>query len=161
MPGTPEYHRQIHANWAEQLRQTGLEPRAATPPTSEPLSPRDDIPTVNEAHRIYEDLLARNADREIGIFHNVRTGQYAVRVGTAMEVSGPLRGSWETALHYHPNRANVLARRMPAPADVQGAALDAIRSDGNITEFRALHLTGVKLGRGLSPSWHALPQIRG
>lgn len=29
-----------------------------------------------------------------------------------------------------------------------------------ITHVRALHLTGVKLGRGLSPSWHALPQIR-
>jgi len=35
-----------------------------------------------------------------------------------------------------------------------GAGLD-------ICAVRALHLTGVKLGRGLSPSWHALPEIRG
>jgi len=59
-----------------------------------------------------------------------------------MSVSGPLRGRWESVLHYHPNRANVLTYRMPAPADVQGAAIEALRSGRVVTEFVDVQLPG-------------------
>lgn len=148
-PGTPEYQRQVHEQWVESIRQSGLAERPAAPRTAEPLRPRDDIPTIEEAHRVYEDVLARDASREVGIFRNNATGAYAVRVGTEMAVSGPLRGSWESVLHYHPNQANVLTHRMPAPADVDGAATAALRSGRPVTEFIDFPLPGGGRGRSV------------
>jgi hypothetical protein len=60
-PGTPEYQRQVHDQWVEGLRQSGLAERPSAARTAEPLRPRDDIPTIEEAHRIYEDILARDS----------------------------------------------------------------------------------------------------
>jgi hypothetical protein len=141
-PGTPEHRQQVHDQWVENLRQTGLVERAATPAAAEPLRPRDDIPTIEEAHRVYEDLLARDATREVGIFRNSATGNYAVRVGSEMSVAGPTTGHWDSVLHYHPNEANVLTHRMPAPADVRAVSTAAERRGVAVTELVDFPLPG-------------------
>ncbi|RZT17530.1 uncharacterized protein DUF4157 [Kribbella sp. VKM Ac-2569] len=146
-PGTPEYRRQVHDQWVEGLRQSGLAERPASARVAEPLAARDDIPTIEEAHRIYDDILARDSSREVGIYRNNASGAYAVRVGSEMAVSGPRRGSWEAVLHFHPNEANVLTHRMPAPADVDGAATAALRSGHPVTEFTDFPLPGGRRGR--------------
>jgi hypothetical protein len=135
-PGSPEYLRQLHEGWAADTRAQGLAVREATPPSSTaPAVPGDEFRDIRSAQQAYEDLLGRNPDREVGIYRNPDTGAYSVRQGGAFEVSPPKGGRWEPVMHYHPNEANVLTHRMPAPNDVQGAALRARRTGASVTEF--------------------------
>ena len=83
---------------------------------------------------------------EAGIFRNVETGRYAVRIGTEHGVSAP-SGRWETVLHRHPNPENVLTRRLPAPHDVQQAAIAAWRAESPITEFIEFQYPDGRRGR--------------
>jgi hypothetical protein len=150
-PGTPEFYRQQHESWARRVQTEGMGERDTTQPAApagEPLprgTVRDNIPTPDEAYRIYEDALSRAPGKEAGIYRNIQTGRYAVRVGTEMSVSAPGEG-WESVLHYHPNPSNVLSIRMPAPADVQGAAIQALRAGRPVTEFVEHSLPGGKRG---------------
>lgn len=151
-PGTPEFHRQAHDAWVAEMTRTGMEPRPpATPATTEPLRPGqfagENIQTPREAYRLYEESLERAPGMEVGIFRNTSTGRYTVRVGDAMSVRSPEVGNWETVMHYHPNRANVLTYRMPAPADVQGTAIDAFRGGRAITEFVEYDIPGAGRSR--------------
>jgi hypothetical protein len=134
------------------MRQTGMgiRPHAIVSPGAEPLRPgtvQENISTPQDAYRIYEESLARAPEREVGIYRNLETSQYAVRVGSELQISPPITGRWETVLHYHPNRANVLTYRMPAPADIQGTAIDAFRSRRTITEFVEYPVPGAGRGR--------------
>ncbi|HSI79028.1 MAG TPA: hypothetical protein VK919_00110 [Solirubrobacterales bacterium] len=134
-----EAHRTRHEEWAQRVRETGLGPRDPVGPAAGPPLKAgtfaDGIETPDAAIAKYDEALARAGGREVGIFRNIETGRYAVRVGTEHGVSAPLAGRWETVLHRHPNPENVLTRRMPAPHDVQETALAAWRAGKPITEF--------------------------
>jgi len=151
-PGTPEYHRLLHEGWTEQMLRGGLTPGQSEAPasTGEPLRAgtfRDGLQTPDAAYRAYDEALARANGREVGIFRNIETGEYCVRVGNEHSINPPVRGNWEGVLHYHPNPRNVLTYRMPAPADIEGTAIDAARAGQPITEFVEYPVPGVGRGR--------------
>ncbi|HEY7269800.1 MAG TPA: DUF4157 domain-containing protein, partial [Dehalococcoidia bacterium] len=148
-PGTPEAFRQQHEAWVRRIQTEGMGQRGVAErptPTGEPITRittvERNITDPNVAYRVYEESLARAPGREVGIFRNVNDGTYAVRVGDAHSVSAPMGDGWESVLHYHPNRGNVLSIRMPAPADVLGTARHALAAGRPVTEFVEVQLPG-------------------
>ena len=152
-PNSPEYYRLLHEGWTAEMVRSGLQPNLPQilAQRGAPLRRgvhRTDIETPAEAYRIYLGALARAGGREVGIYRNVETGRYAVTVGSPFEVGAPWQGTWEGVLHFHQNPANVLTYRMPAPADVEGAALAAFRAEGRpVTEFVEFPIPGAGRGR--------------
>jgi hypothetical protein len=150
-PGTPEYHRARHDAWVQGLREGGLAPREPAPtsggaPVREGTF-RDGITDPDTALASYDEALSRAGGREVGIFRNVETGEYAVRVGDEHGLRAPVRGNWETVLHRHPNPENVLTRRLPAPQDVEQAVFEAFRGGRRRTEFIEFEYPDGRRGR--------------
>lgn len=142
--GTPAA---THEAWTAQVAERGLAPRpgpgqSAGPPvgpyeTYETISGKRSFATPEEAFSAYEEALTRAGNREVGVYRNTTSpsGEYVVRVGDELSVSGPAGSNWESVLHKHPNPENVLTRRMPAPQDVQNTLHAAFRSGRPVTEF--------------------------
>jgi hypothetical protein len=151
-PGTPEYYRLLHEGWSESMLRNRMVPGAVS---SAPVGPElregtvavVDHTRVQDAFRAYEDALTRAGGREVGLYRNIDTGTYAVQVGTESSVAAPPKGRWEAVVHYHQNPRNVLNYRMPAPADVEGAADAAMRAGRPITEFVDYPMPGIGKGR--------------
>lgn len=150
-PGSPGYHRLLHEGWTDQMLQGGMTPtQSPGKAEGEPLKTgtyRSGLNSPDAAYSAYQEALGQAGNKEVGIYRNVETGEYAVRVGTNQTVSAPLEGNWEGVLHYHPNPDNVLNYRMPAPADIEGAAISSLMSEKTITEFVEYPVPGVGTGR--------------
>jgi hypothetical protein len=100
---------------------------------------------MKEAMHVYDDFRARAPGREVGIYRNSVTGEYAVVAGKEGSVGGPLRRGenmawadpheWGNVIHNHPNEENVLTFRNPAPQDVFNTWQEAARSGKPVTAF--------------------------
>ncbi len=112
-------------------------------------------PTGNPdaAYTAYTDALASSAGREVGLFHNPRTGEYQVMVGDATGVRAPGRG-WDAVVHYHPDGNTRMTFRLPAPHDFQGLMFRYLEGGGAVREFIEFDIPGVGRGRteyGIEP----------
>ncbi|RYG20305.1 hypothetical protein EON82_20415 [bacterium] len=144
-PGAPQT---AHDQWVSDMLRSGMGERPNAPAEPRPIGPEPEIRTGEAAYAEYERTLAETGyEIEVAIYRNRATGEYRVRRGTAMEVSGPMGEGWEGVMHYHPNPGNVLTYRMPAPADINGVALPAFRARAPITEFVEYPLPGGGRGR--------------
>ena len=92
-----------------------------------------------DAYRAYNQALRVSAGREVGIWYNLATGEYAVEIGTEVKVHEPQgepRGeSWVALVHFHPRRSLALSFRLPAPV-TDFASLWARLHAGNETSVR-------------------------
>jgi hypothetical protein len=134
------------------MKRGGMEPgpiKGITKPKGavKPGTYLDDIKTPQDAYKAYNEALSKAKGREVGIYRNVDNGTYSIRVGSESSVGAPYKGSWESVMHYHPNPKNVLNYRMPAPADIEGTALAAFRSNRSVTEFVEYPVPGIGRGR--------------
>jgi Domain of unknown function (DUF4157) len=112
------------------------------------------IRTAEEAYEAYNQALARSGGREVGIYQNLDTGEFAVRVGDFGGVRAPWDGEWAALVHYHPNARNVLTYRLPAPQDFAGAEWRFSLTRRPIREVVEFDVPGVGRGRtefGLEP----------
>jgi hypothetical protein len=163
-PGTPEYAGAQHEGWVQAMRD--LRPRPAAKPGGPPRKPGEigRFHSAAAAYAAYESALGSTPGREIGVFRNTRTGEYAVIVGTEQSVREPLsEGPWDGVVHYHPNPANVLTFRMPAPRDVELAGVAAVRANQSVTEFVEFPLPGEGRGRTaytVNPTGEVIIEIR-
>ena len=131
----------VHEAFMERLRSemsTPIEPAA----DGQPPIDSGDVGTYDDpdtAYRAFRDAVARAGEREVGLFFQRETGQYAVRVGRRASVDVPdLPGRWECPIHTHPNPDNVLTYRMPAPQDLVQyviTASDTQRTISAMVEF--------------------------
>jgi hypothetical protein len=92
--------------------------------------------TPDQAYAACNEAIARAPRREVGIFRNLETGEYVVRVGDEVSVDFPEGGvDHEAVLHFHPNPENILTFRNPSIDDI-AAALDASEDIGRpVTQF--------------------------
>ena len=142
--GTPAA---AHDQWANEVSQTGLAPRAAPAAPTGPVinkpgvyttaAGENQFSTPEAAFRAFDEALARAGNREVGVFRFRGKGppRYVVKVGEPGSVSMYDDGNWETALHSHPNPDNVLTVRMPSPKDVSISTELAFQSRRAITQF--------------------------
>jgi hypothetical protein len=111
------------------------------------------------AFRAYNDAVAVSGGREVGLFHNPRTGEYRVMIGDETGVSAPGRSGWDAVVHFHPDGGTRLTFRLPAPHDFQGLMFRYLESGGPVREFVEFDIPGVGRGRteyGIEPG-HAEP----
>ena len=142
--GTPAA---AHDQWANEVSQTGLAPRAAPAAPTGPVinkpgvyttaAGENQFSTPEAAFRAFDEALARAGNREVGVFRFRGKGppRYVVKVGEPGSVSMYDDGNWETALHSHPNPDNVLTVRMPSPKDVSISTELAFQSRRAVTQF--------------------------
>jgi hypothetical protein len=98
---------------------------------------------MDEAIAVYDDFRARAKGREVGIYRDSKTGEYAVIAGKEGSVGKPAKetgGTWDNVVHNHPNPTGALTFRNPAPQDIlgpgpSGFALEAIRAKRPVTTF--------------------------
>jgi hypothetical protein len=113
-------------------------PRAGAPPLAVG-DFRNGLRTMGEAVRAYDEFRARAPGREVGIYRNSATGEYAVVAGGpgSVGVPGALGNAivWENIVHNHPNPDNVLTYRNPAPQDLSTNAYAVARRRGPVTTF--------------------------
>jgi len=137
-PGTEPYNRARHAIWAEQMRARGLGPLPDLPAAAGPELPPGrfggDFADPAAAEKSYLQARARARGREVGMYFNPKTGNYAIMVGGPIDVGFPGEG-WEGVLHNHPNRLNAVLLRGPAPQDVQHTVKAASDLGKPVTEF--------------------------
>jgi hypothetical protein len=139
-PGSREYHAMLHEGWTDQMLRQGLgpveAPKAPGGPELHPGEFRRGIKTPEEAYSAYNEARARAPGREVGIFRNLDTGEYVVRVGGAGSVDFPYGDvPHEAVLHNHPNTENILTYRLPSGADVGEAYLASARLRRPVTQF--------------------------
>ncbi len=138
----------------EQMARLGLEPPAHSMPRDTPDTAIESHSTVNtfppdqlrQAYSGYERALACADGREVGIFRNVETGEYVVRMGDESGINPP-QGPYEGVLHYHPNPSESLLLRNPAPRDIRSSLEEARRSGGPVTEIIEFPLPGGQRGQ--------------
>ncbi len=127
--------RERHEEWVStRLRGSGAprEPVASTAPPDKPGVVRGGIADPDQALALFDEVVARNPDREIGLYWSSKDGTYTVKVGSATSIAPP-GPHHETVMHTHPNPENVLTVRTPAPADVQLTA-DRAKAAGRTVE---------------------------
>lgn len=112
-----------------------------------------------DAFNAYNDAVAVAGGREVGLFHNPRTGEYRVMIGDETGVSAPGRSGWDAVVHYHPDGGTRMTFRLPSPHDFQGLMFRFLESGGPVREFVEFDIPGVGRGRteyGIDPG-HAEP----
>ena len=139
-PGSREYHAMLHEGWTDQMLREGLgpfePPKAAGGPELPPGEFKAGIKTPDEAYAAFNEAMARAPGREVGIFRNLDTGEYVVRVGSEGSVSFPYGDvPHEAVLHSHPNIENILTYRLPSGADLSEAYLASARTGRPVTQF--------------------------
>jgi hypothetical protein len=114
-----------------------------------PGKPRTGIRDVHEAYRLYDEALRANGGkREVGIFHNSKTGEYSVAVGGETSVGPPSDGgSWEGVLHYHPNPQAARQFGLPAPADFLDMMRKFVATGSSVREFLEYEMPSIGRGR--------------
>ncbi|AKC86793.1 hypothetical protein WQ53_08515 [Pseudoxanthomonas suwonensis] len=115
--------------------------------------------TDEAAFNAYNDAVAASAGREVGLFHNPRTGEYRVMIGDETGVSAPGRSGWDAVVHYHPDGSTRSTFRLPSPHDFQGLMFRYLEGGGPVREFVEFDIPGVGRGRteyGIDPG-HAEP----
>jgi hypothetical protein len=113
-----------------------------------PGKPRTGIKDVHEAYRLYEEAFrAHGAKKEVAIYRDLKTGDYAVTVGSETAVHPPASGNWEGVLHYHPNPYNAKQFRLPAPADFLGLMHKFVAGGRSVREFLEYDIPGIGRGR--------------
>jgi len=121
---------------------------------------RTGLRTPRAAYDAYNEALALSRGREVGIFYDLATGEYAVRIGWHTGV-GPPDGHWWIALvHFHPNRPHSLIYRLPAPRDFRGLDNHYFREELLVREFVEYDLPGGGRGRteyGFDPAYPKTP----
>ena len=119
--GQPPAHELAHNRFLEQLRGGLTAPFDAPPSSAKPLG-AGEVGRFNQPDRAYtafREAVARSNGREVGLYYDPNTGEYAVMVGRAGAVGPPRTGGpWDCPIHTHPNPEQVLTYRMPAPNDV-------------------------------------------
>ena len=90
--------------------------------------------SADDAVATFDSAVAAARGREVGLFYNPRSGEFAVHIGTEFDVHGPTGTGWRALVHVHPNPDNVPARRLPAPADILHA-VRAAKGAGTHVEF--------------------------
>ncbi|MGE4220424.1 MAG: DUF4157 domain-containing protein [Alphaproteobacteria bacterium] len=148
--GTPTPGDAAHQQWISDTLKNRMDtrppplPRRGAPPVRIGET-HYELRNMAEALRVYDDFRARAPGREVGIYRNAHTGEYAVVAGREGSVSGPLKGeplAWDNVLHNHPNPENVLTFRNPAPQDLQGQVRSLARGDRPVTSFIEHELPG-------------------
>jgi len=141
-PGAPKQPpgsrtaRERHEEWVATRLRPALGPREAVPAGGPPQKPgvvRDKIADPDQALALFDDVVARTPDREVGLYWDAKDGTYMVKVGSGTSIGSP-GGAYETVMHTHPNPENVLTVRMPAPNDVQLAYERAVAAKRQIDE---------------------------
>lgn len=115
--------------------------------------------TDEAAFNAYNDAVAVSGGREVGLFHNPRTGEYRAMIGDETGVSTPARSGWDAVVHYHPDGGTRLTYRLPSPHDFQGLIFRYLSRGGPVREFIEFDIPGVGRGRteyGIDPA-HAEP----
>jgi hypothetical protein len=142
-PATPTPGDAAHDQWMADTMKNRMDtrppplPRKGAPPVKVGET-RYQLGSMEEALRVYDDFRARAPGREVGIYRNAHTGEYAVVAGREGGVSGPLKGepmAWDNVLHNHPNPGNVLTFRNPAPQDLHNQLRGLFRSDRPVTSL--------------------------
>lgn len=112
--------------------------------------------SAGEAYRLYNQALEVSAGREVAVYHNQQTGEFAIRIGSEASVGAPPGElGWHAVVHYHPNQANVLTYRLPAPADFNGLIMRYAVEGRLVREFVEFDIPGVGRGRtefGIDPA---------
>lgn len=124
---------------------------AASEPASGPY--KTGLTTADAAYAAYNKALAAAGGREVAIFHNPKTGEFCVMIGSKTGVNAPDIG-WNALLHYHPNEGNALTFRLPAPQDFKGLMHRYFAEQGVVREFIEFDIPGVGRGRteyGIDP----------
>lgn len=139
----------------------GIERGLAPPrPLPEGASPppqgvhRRGLRTAEAAYAAYNEALQASGGREVAIYHDPRTGEYAVAVGSETGVRAPEPHGWNALLHYHPNPEQALTFRLPAPQDFSGLMFRYVGEGGHVREFIEFDVPGVGRGRteyGIDP----------
>jgi hypothetical protein len=107
------------------------------------------------AYARYNDAVAASGGREVGLFHNPRTGEYRVMIGDETGVNAPARGGWDAVVHYHPSGSTHTVFRLPSPHDFQGLMFRVLESGAAAREFVEFDIPGVGRGRteyGIDPA---------
>jgi hypothetical protein len=130
------------------------------PPAADVASPppagtyRRRLRSGDAAYAAYNDAIAVSGGREVGLFHNPRTGEYRVMIGDETGVSAPGRSGWDAVVHYHPDGGTRLTFRLPSPHDFQGLMFRYLEGGGPVREFVEFDIPGVGRGRteyGIEP----------
>jgi hypothetical protein len=112
------------------LRPTARRPEGPPPPGGD-YGAR--TTSADRAVAVYDEAVsAVGGHREVGLFYNANSGEFSVRIGTENQVRGPVGEGWVAVIHLHPNPENIIVQRLPAPADVMGAALAAFRTGRHV-----------------------------
>ena len=119
---------------AERLGELRLEPSTVKREPAQPGAYGARTRSAEEAVGTYDRAVAASGLREAGLFYNPNTGEFAVQVGTDVDVHAPAGDGWHALVHFHPNPENVIIRRLPSPADIMGALRAAART-GRHVEF--------------------------
>ncbi len=112
--------------------------------------------TAQQAYTAYNQALAVSLGREVAIYYNPHTGEYAIRIGDPVTVRGPA-GPWEAVVHFHPNPHNAHQLRLPSAADIFTRENFARAFDRGevVREFVEFTIPGVGRGRieyGIDPT---------
>jgi hypothetical protein len=117
---------------------------------------RRGIRSAEQAYHLYNEALANSAGREVAVYHNPDTGEFAVRIGSEGSVNSPPgEHGWDAVVHYHPNPANVHTYRLPAPADFNGLIVRYVSEGRAVREVVEFDMPGVGRGRtefGIDPA---------
>lgn len=99
---------------SRKLKQATVEGQAKNRPESGVF--RRGLTSPKAAYRAFNKALAGSAGREVGIFYNTETGEYAVIIDSAVKVSAPENESgWIGLVHFHHNEFNSWVLRLPSP----------------------------------------------
>jgi hypothetical protein len=102
-----------------------------------------------KAYAAYNEALARSQGREVGLYWNEGTGEYAVRVGEQGVVRPPWgEHGWHAVVHYHPGADSILRLRLPSVGDFEDLAwLYVGRGKQHVFEFVEFDIPNVGRGR--------------
>lgn len=101
----------------------------------------------DEAYSMYNEALTLSGGKEVGLYYHPDSGEYVVRVGNEISVSGPFdKDGYIALLHFHPNPHNAFPFRLPSPNDYSSLIPRAFR-EGKVYEFVEYNIPGVGRGR--------------
>ncbi|KQW48926.1 hypothetical protein ASC77_09410 [Nocardioides sp. Root1257] len=107
-------------------------------PAADPVPPKPGeygAPTKSAADAVAQydkGVAAVGGKREVGLFYNPNTGEFQIMIGSEHAVRSPQGDGWQALIHLHPNPENIVTFRLPAPADIEGSVMAAMRGGGHV-----------------------------